>query len=477
MKINKYACYTIMFFPILFFLNIKLSHEADIWFLLSHGRYVLENGFPNIEFLTIHNNLHFVMQQWLSSIIFYGIYKYLGIIGIYILVWFTLCIITYLLYKICMKITNNLFLSSIGTTVTVSLLSNFYITCRPNSISIIIFLLELLILESSKKNNKIIYLLVLLSLLEINLHAAMWPILFIILLPYVVEYTLLYLNNKDKRIITILLVFLLMILVGFLNPYGIEAMTYSLNSYGVKDINELIWEMNSFNLLSKEYSIRFYSILTLSIFIIINFIFIKSKKKKNIYILLLFFGTSFMAYLNIRNISLFLICSIPYSLKYIPIKIEYLNNNLKLFYIVLFTTIISIFIFIYSNQNRFILQDSETGQKEILNYLNKHASKKDILYASNIYGGYFEFNGYKSYIDTRAEIFLKKNNHKEDIFHEFYLLAYNKLSYNKFINKYNFNYLIVDKNEYLFNYLKSSNNKDYQLVFRKKKLYLFKKKN
>ena len=77
-KPSKYSSYLLFLLPIIFFFLIDMSRETDIWFLLSHGREVLKSGIPHIEFLTIHNGFSFVMQQWLSCVLFYIFYNYLG---------------------------------------------------------------------------------------------------------------------------------------------------------------------------------------------------------------------------------------------------------------------------------------------------------------------------------------------------------------------------------------------------------------
>ena len=60
-----------LIFPILASLILLTRNlDNDIWFLLTHGRYVMEHGFPMIEPFTIHEGFKFVMQQWLSAAIF-----------------------------------------------------------------------------------------------------------------------------------------------------------------------------------------------------------------------------------------------------------------------------------------------------------------------------------------------------------------------------------------------------------------------
>ena len=83
-KPNKYLCYLYFILPIIVMLNSYRNKESDIWFLLSYGRKVLTSGFPNYDFLSMHNNLSFVMQQWLSAVSFYSVYKVLGGTGLFL---------------------------------------------------------------------------------------------------------------------------------------------------------------------------------------------------------------------------------------------------------------------------------------------------------------------------------------------------------------------------------------------------------
>lgn len=55
--------------------------DNDFWFLINTGKHILNNGFPRIEPFTIHSNLDFIVQQWLSCTLFYLIYNNFGTIG------------------------------------------------------------------------------------------------------------------------------------------------------------------------------------------------------------------------------------------------------------------------------------------------------------------------------------------------------------------------------------------------------------
>lgn len=70
-KPNKYTSYLYFIIPLLLSTTIKISKERDIWFILSYGKYILKNGLPNHDILSMHNNFSLVVQQWLSDIIYY----------------------------------------------------------------------------------------------------------------------------------------------------------------------------------------------------------------------------------------------------------------------------------------------------------------------------------------------------------------------------------------------------------------------
>ena len=83
---------------------------------------------------------------------------------------------------------------------------------------------------------------------------------------------------------------------------------------------------------------------------------------------------------------------------------------------------------------------------------------------------------YKPYIDSRAEVFIKKNNKKEDVLDEYYKLLNGDLDMNLFINKYKFDYIIVNSYEKFYDFIKESS--DYELVYEgeNKITFLFKRK-
>ena len=89
---------------------------------------------------------------------------------------------------------------------------------------------------------------------------------------------------------------------------------------------------------------------------------------------------------------------------------------------------------------------------EFINYLDSitEENKDNVKLYTNYYdGSYAEYRGYNCYIDPRGEIFLKIKN-GEDIFKEYNDLEDNKIDYQEFLNKYNFDYLLLDKEDNLY---------------------------
>ena len=78
-------------------------------------------------------------------------------------------------------------------------------------------------------------------------------------------------------------------------------------------------------------------------------------------------------------------------------------------------------------------------------------------------GPYAEFRNIPCYMDTRAEVFLPKLNHKKDMFSEYLDLLYGYVDYHDFMKQYHFTHLLTTTNDPLYTYLK--NDKDYILLW------------
>ena len=130
-------------------------------------------------------------------------------------------------------------------------------------------------------------------------------------------------------------------------------------------------------------------------------------------------------------------------------------------------------IVLISNQK--FIGENEHYLHNLSDILKENATSDDLIYTGYDEGGYIEYQGFKCYIDPRAEVFLKSNNKQKDIFIEYYNLRTGVINYKDFLNTYNFDYLVVAFYEnILFTYIDES--KNYTLIYNENnKLKLYKK--
>ena len=470
-KPSKYICYLYFFVPLFVCSLSKIDRENDIWFLLKHGEYILKHGFPHIEPFSMHQNFSFVMQQWLSSVIFYISHKILGQYGILLVIIITNILMLYFLYKLCMLISENRFRLSIIITCITDIFLLLFMIPRPWIFTMLNLIIVLYIMELfyKKNNRKALYFLPLISLIQINIQSSMWFMLFIFMLPYIVD---LFLKER-RRLSSFPLIIILMFICGFINPYGLDNILYVVKSYGNYYINNTVTEMLAISLNDKRilfYSYLFYFILAIELLI---YIFCK-KGRFELRHLFLFLGVSFLGLKNLRSMWIFIIGTIPFLSSYLKPyfkKLSFKEENFELepderkkyYLVIVILCIYTCGVSVIANSK--FTNKLEKGIDAIYNTSNVNA--KTTVYTSYNNGSYAEYRNLKPYIDSRAEIFIKKNNHKEDIMKEYYLVYNGYISYDKFINKYKFDYMIIMKNEAI--YTSALKDKNYKSIYYSKK--------
>lgn len=99
---------------------------------MKYGEVILQNGFIHTDILSMHSGLHIVIQQGFSNIIFYLIYKYLGNFGFFLLCELFVGLYLFIIYKICMLLSNKkVLLSVLIASISCTLLEMSFITPRP----------------------------------------------------------------------------------------------------------------------------------------------------------------------------------------------------------------------------------------------------------------------------------------------------------------------------------------------------------
>ena len=305
-------------------------------------------------------------------------------------------------------------------------------------------------LYAKTNNKKYLLILPIISLIQINIHGMFFFMLFIFMLPYIVNaFKFNFKNDIQKKydLKPIVLIMIIMLLTGLINPYGIKNILYVFTSYGQKILNETIIELVPLSFSSS------YDKIIIFIIFLVYFLYFKSKNIPIRHYLLLF-GTTYLAFDCSRSIALFIIGALfPLSYLYkdkIPnIDIEkYIPISIKCFIIVIFLIITSLLLI-------FSTKDFYPISKEPIDYLAENFNTKTMkLYINFNDGSYAVYKEIKVNIDPRAEVYLKKNNHKSDIYKEYRDLKSNNINYKEYLDKYKFTHLLVKKNDPLYEKLK-----------------------
>jgi len=476
----------LLFIPCLF---IGMQFNNDTYWLINSGRYVIDHGIPHIEPFTLHQGLHFVMQQWLSATVFALIYNTLGSPFLFVLVALVNGSIIYSVFRLCMRISEKNFLVSFTIAYAVSIPLNFFMILRPYLFSVFLFSLELNLLEAclqtklfyEKHNpaldndenntfirikaccaiirkNSITWSLPILSVFLINLHAAMWPFFFVLLAPYFIDgfrFNIWDVKSQGYPLLPLGIATVLSFAAGWMNPYGFESMAYLFRSYGNVYVSTIITEMKSPDF--KTILGIFYFIVY---FIPILIYCSNRKSETRLRYALLIIGTGYMGLSSIRNLSLFIVCGIPF-LACTLMSVQILKKPSKqsrfpwLRFLLAGILVLWLGLFFCIRSIKSEKEAESFLPIQAVEYIKTHLDKESTrLFTGYATGGYAEFKGLRPFIDARAEVFYKSNNQKEDIIDDYFNVCLGKMHYRELIKRYNLTHFLVGKTDYpLYVYL------------------------
>lgn len=256
----------LLIFSIIFIVtSIVNGISIDNWFIAATGKEILKNGIPKTNPFYIKENYPFVCQQWLFCIIYYlidcipfgaHIFTILGIVSLILL---------------SLKLTKtNIGLPAHLIIILMSLViaNDPLVTHRPEWITISLIILQILIQNKAAENTKYLYLLPIIAILEINLHASMWIMHACILAAYILPFYKMHPVLKINK--DLILSASTSAAALFLNPYGIDNILYLFNArYLIFKHNLGIREMKPPT-----------QIISILILIITIYLFIKNVKDK-----------------------------------------------------------------------------------------------------------------------------------------------------------------------------------------------------
>ncbi len=448
--------------------------QNDIFFDIRTGRDILKFGIDFKDHFSFIPNLIYIYHHYLFDIIVYFIHKYFNMRGIFVLTLSMYILLGLVIYKVNVKNSKNSFFSLLISLLTMWFMKDYY-TDRVQIISYILFFLEIYNLEKLyiKFNIKTGVVLIILSTLIANFHMPLWILTIILILPYLFEH-LMYLMIKKlpkiKKIISskiviekvsdskkFMITILIIIFTGLLTPLKLYPYTFFTNALGNSSYN-FIYELSLFSL----FNIPCLLILAI-IFIVLVILNSKIKLRDlglitGIFIFGLMAGRNFaFVYLLIPTL-LFKVLTENYNLQNIRFNFIWRYLNQMVIYVSLISLLIITLNYQYNNFKYFDYGMNENYPNEIADYLIKNTDYKNIkLYTGFEYGSYFAYRDIPIFIDSRTEVYVKEFNGGYDIISD-YLKVFNYYSYEEILKKYNFDYLIVYKNDSLDVFLELNEN-------------------
>lgn len=456
-KIKEYIpskwIYVILFLlPVVYIFGFTDELDNDIWYLLSEGRYIVQNGIYHIDPLTIHEGLTVTVQNWLSASIFYIMHNIFGSFGILLLMVGCNFLVCFFLYKICMLISDrNRILSLLGMFATDLLLVTHYIVSRPQIFSFALLLAVIYVLELYIKtdNKKYLRWLPILSIIEANMHGSLWFMIFLFILPYIIDGIKIKAFRTEGYNLKPLLIYTgIAAVCGLINPYGYKMITFIFTSFTDHYMHIYINELLPLSIGTYVGKI----VVALAILISLCYAFFREGNIRVRY-LCLFCGTLILCITSIKAASHFMLVSIfpltyffkdmfPRDFNDIGDKFKnYLNKGFRF---------VSIFLVLLLGYSAYVNIPNTKLESEIevcAKVLKENYDGDPRVYSIFNIGGHLEYYGLKPYIDPRAEVFLKINNGKDDIFKEFYDLNQKNITFSDLQKKYNFTHAIVTIDE------------------------------
>ena len=244
-------------------MTVTKQMQNDTFFTIATGNYILQDGYDNMDHLTWHDNLQFYKLRWAFDILIALIYNTFNLTGIYVFVLIIASITAVSLLYILVKQKNNVVISFICSIIAIILLTgNGFFTGRAQIMSYLFLLWEIYCIEQliETKKKRYYWGLFILSVLIVNFHASVWPMMIIVIMPYLAESILCKILKKDQFIKSkfiiepinlklIITAILFMVLGSVLSPIGTYTYSYMFKVIGGIS-SKIIVELQTTDILS-----------------------------------------------------------------------------------------------------------------------------------------------------------------------------------------------------------------------------------
>lgn len=420
--------------------------DPDVYWHIKNGESLLLHGISNQDYFSYWGG-NFISHEWLFDIFSYFIFSIGGYTLLKAISFIFIGITFFLAFKVSEnKQKTNLILYIIPF---IPLFQNImFLEPRPQILSTLLFVIEIYLLEKDKH----LWILPLLTLLTVNIHGGMT--LYMILIAFVYIVANFFGENKNTKYLKKMgICIITMILSLFITPYGIECVLYGskMPEYVLNTVQE--WKVTIIN---------YDDMFILFIFLLPLAAMAYTQKAKLVDILMLCLGLM-SAFIYLRMILILTPIYIIFGCPYITMAFEKALNKIhfpkiKLYKInLIIPSVLLLFLVIFNVQNITLESSQENSifsPTIITDYIeeNNINVENNIMFNNYNFGGYLIFNGYKTFIDGRADVFVSEFGN-EDIFKDYYYIMDVRDNINELIEKYNIKYFAIYKKCKLYNYL------------------------
>ena len=461
----------------------KSITQNDTFYLIKLGDYITHNGIDLMDHYSWISGLSYSYPHWLHSITLFFIYNNFGYDGLYVFDILSFFVMIVSIYYINLKVNSDKFVAFFISLLSFPLLM-YFINPRAQTISCILFLWEIYYIIQLIKtaNKKYIILLTITSLLIANIHGTSWIMFFVLFLPFFGNQLIYQIIKKSKKnkfdyaviiektnnIQKLLIAFVLSFLMGLLTPSRI-CYTYFFK----------VLQGESQGFIAEHAPLI---IIECPFILIILFLLYFSKEKIKLHELFMITGLLLMSFISIRHLIFFLTIGLLFLSILLTRNVKSQNDptfNIlynRIFYsnkrsllILAFSIIIAIIGFKVNTKTDYI--DNIHYPIEATKYIKSNLDYQNIrLYNDYQDGSYLLFNDVKVFIDPRYDLYSIAFNHKLDIFADFLSIEYN-YEYENVFDKYQIDYVLLNKNYVLYHILK--NNSNYPVIYQDNDYCLF----
>ncbi len=461
------------------------TFQNDTFYTIKVGQSILKNGIDMKDHFSWHD-LGYTYPHWLYDVFTYKVYQAGGFHGLYLMTIFIFMITGISFYLINIKRNKSYFVSLLFSILAIIMVARFA-TARAQLVTYFLFLLEVFMIEELLLTGKKRYgiLMFIICLLIANLHAAVWPMYFILMLPYLCEYLIAVICERikhkpqlgifeDKIIVKknpnvkyLFLVFGISLLIGLITPIGFTPYTYFIKIV-MGNTQDYIDEHKPLILIQNLFVIGYLVIL------LIPLIFTKVKIKLSD--LFMIGGLLLMTFISVRHVALlgvigmFYLCRLICSIGKIRTE-NVLDFDLPWYGVFVVTiSIIVITGFVYSINSKEVYIDEYNYPVAMVKWMKDNLNMNEVkLYNDYDFGSYLIYKNIPVYIDSRSDLYTMPFNGKKDIFDECMHITEN---YGRVFKKYNITHILIYKDTDLNQILAASPN--YKLIHKEGRFALYK---